>query len=259
MKRIITLLLSLLLLTTSLLPAFAMSEGTRTWDDLTDQEKKQTEKIQYIGWRYFYYEPSLNQNVVYFGLIDSDRDYCNLAAPVIVQIRIEDDYGTELHSQTTELTLQDFSKGDKYRFDEGKNMLACVPVNYDGPNPENWHVYLYVEQYNGYYFSEDEITNNYLKLNLFSKRTLSGNSGTGVTLTDVKYRYSTQNDIYLYFTGQTTTTFWFGGNFYLNDSDGYSLDDVLLFIDGNKKGFKFKDETERFINIAPGTYTLEFQ
>ena len=258
MKRIITLLLSLLLLTTSLLPAFAMSEGTRTWDDLTDQEKKQTEKIQYISWRYFYYEPSLNQNVVYFGFMDSDRDYCNVAAPVIVQIRIEDDYGTELHSQTTEITLQDFSKGDKYRFDAGKNMLACVPVNYDGPNPENWHVYLYVKQYNGVYFTEKEITNNYFKLNLFTQRTVDGNRNGRIKFSSITYRYTTKGTLYLYFTGEALRAGQFTKYLHIYDEEGYSLDNTLVVISMSHVGFKFKDEEQIFFDLTPGTYKLGF-
>lgn len=265
MKKTFSLLLSIMLLVCSALPGVAETTTTntfRTWDDLTAQEQKQVEKVQYIDWCYFYYEPSLNQNVVYFGFMDDDVDYCNVAAPAIVTIRIEDDYGTELHSQTTETTLQDFSRGDKYRFDEGRNMLACIPVNYTGENPELWHVFLYVKQY-GYYFEEFEIINNYLKLNLFTIRDLRDPTEIGsLHFSDVRYRYSTNGRLDVFFTGEVNNygSGYYGNGvpLYLYDNEGYSIDDSDLIIRYNGYGHKFRDEDITFW-VAPGVYSLDYR
>lgn len=229
----------------------------RTWNALSAEEQKQTERIKYINNRLFYYEPQISACMVSFSFKDKDERY--LAAPAIVTIRIENKKGQIVYEKTQEITMDDFDKyTSNYRWDEGEYFLAEIPVFINAKNIEDLKVYLYVEQYNGYYFKDTEIQNNYLKLSLPKVPYTLRTAYHGAEISKFNYCYTSGGYLHVYMTGvmKLSTKSYFSPQFALLDSEGYQVA-TSNGANNYSTGTKFKDFDMSFGKVDPGSYSFK--
>lgn len=256
----------------------------RTTTKRTTTTTKSVDKVdlvEYISDRSISYYKDKNKFILFFAL--KDKDYTYMSADGTVSITITNDNGEQVYFKSVSFDDSDFTMWNSASY--GERYMIGIDIFTSEITPgtiDSGKVTYKVTLSNGSWFSEAEGCEHTISDHLPVKSTTiemptlpitlheydyNDNLERTVIVTDMRYEIDSDNDLYVYFSGEKT--FDEEGNnhghtayvsYTLYDSEGYVVTSGTFSSPNLRVGQKFRDEKEQIygVDIVPGeTYTLE--